>query len=268
MSFHELDFAFRPPNRRAPTDLGWLFSLNGKLGQRIPFPNMDPSIRRTIPNLLTIARVIMATAFFLIMATALWPDETKSLQLRQFWGNIAVVIFAVAATTDFADGLLARRWKVVSVFGRVMDPFGDKLLVIGTFVFLAGPGFIPIQGYSNEGDLVLSTEGGLAMTSGVRPWMVALILARELLVTSIRGVLEGMGLDFSAGASGKIKMILQSVAAPVALFVAVNPFALQSDAWCWIRDVLIWCTLAVTIWSAWPYIIRARILINPPGDSA
>ena len=228
---------------------------------------MDGSIRRTIPNLLTIARVILATAFFLIMATALWPQEGRSVELRQFWGNIAVVIFVVAAATDYADGMLARRWKVVSVFGRVMDPFGDKLLVIGTFVFLAGPGFLPIDGFTSEGKLVLETDGSLGMTSGVRPWMVALILARELLVTSIRGVLEGMGLDFSAGASGKIKMILQSVAAPVALFVAVNPFALESEVWCWTRDILIWATLAVTIWSAWPYVIRARALIGPGASS-
>ena len=259
-----------PPGRIGPADAcssrEEVYS-NEARAQRIPFLDMDRSIRRTIPNLLTVARVVLATAFFLIMATALWPNEGRSIELRQFWGNIAVVIFAVAAATDFADGLLARRWKVVSVFGRVMDPFGDKLLVIGTFVFLAGPGFLPIDGFTSEGKLILATDGSLDMTSGVRPWMVALILARELLVTSIRGVLEGMGLDFSAGASGKIKMILQSVAAPVALFVAVNPFALQSDAWTYCRDILIWCTLAVTIWSAWPYIIRARVMINP-GESS
>ncbi|MCH2162980.1 MAG: CDP-alcohol phosphatidyltransferase family protein [Phycisphaerales bacterium] len=225
---------------------------------------MSGSVRQVIPNLLTVARVLLATSFFVIMATALWPHEGLSAESRQLWGNIAVAIFVVAAFTDFADGLLARRWKVVSVFGRVMDPFGDKLLVIGAFVFLAGPAFMPYEAVGEQGSLVVGgSDGNVAMTSGVRPWMAAIILARELLVTSIRGVLEGMGLDFSAGSSGKFKMILQSMAAPLALFVAVNPFALESDAWRICRDVLIWATIVVTIWSAWPYIIRARILINP-----
>ena len=90
-----------------------------------------------IPNLLTLARVGLAGCFFAIVAVALWPKQGAGSDLadRQFWGNVAVVIFVVAAITDYVDGLLARRWKVVSVFGRVMDPFGDKLLVIGAFVF-------------------------------------------------------------------------------------------------------------------------------------
>ena len=233
------------------------------------FAPMDSQLLRTIPNLLTVARVALAAAFFIILATTLWPYEGMQASSRQFWGNIAVVIFAVAAITDFVDGLLARRWKVVSVFGRVMDPFGDKLLVIGAFVFLAGPGFMPVGSVYSEKYLVLVTDNGqLVPSTGVRPWMVAVILARELFVTSIRGVLEGMGIDFSAGWSGKGKMILQSVTAPVALFVAVNPFALDSVVWVAIRDILIWLTIIVTLWSAWPYLSRARHLLDPEKDSA
>ena len=234
------------------------------------FAGMDQRLQRSIPNLLTVTRVVLAAAFFIILATALWPHEGIDRAIRQLWGNIAVVVFAVAAFTDFVDGLLARRWKVVSVFGRVMDPFGDKLLVIGAFVFLAGPGFMPIGSVYSEKYLVLATDNGqLVPSTGVRPWMVAVILARELFVTSIRGVLEGMGIDFSAGWSGKGKMILQSVTAPVALFVAVNPFALDSVVWVAARDILVWLTVIVTLWSAWPYLSRARHLLDPRqgGDS-
>lgn len=234
---------------------------------------MDKGLRRTIPNLLTIARVVLAAAFFVILATALWPSEAMDQEKRQIWGNIAVAVFVVAAVTDYADGMLARRWKVITVFGRVMDPFGDKLLVIGAFVFLAGPGFLSAHWigsslqngsiYAEKYLLLQTTDGHVYPTSGVRPWMVAVILGRELFVTSIRGVLEGMGIDFSAGWSGKAKMVLQSVAAPVALFVAVNPFALDSLVWTTFRDILIWCTILVTLWSAWPYVSRARALLNP-----
>ena len=125
---------------------------------------------------------------------------------------------------------------------------------------------MPVGSVYAEHYLVLVTdEGHLTPTSGVRPWMVAVILARELFVTSIRGVLEGMGIDFSAGWSGKGKMILQSVAAPVALFVAVNPFALESLTWVAVRDILIWATIIVTLWSSWPYLSRARSLLDPGG---
>lgn len=226
---------------------------------------MSDSVRRMIPNLLTLARVGLAACFFAIVAVALWPKEGAGydVEARQFWGNVAVVIFVVAAITDFVDGLLARRWKVVSVFGRVMDPFGDKLLVIGAFVFLASPAFLKVTPVDGGHFLFVPFDeaGNVEMATGVRPWMVAIILARELLVTSIRGVFEGLGIDFSAGSSGKWKMALQSIAAPFALFVAVNPFAQESLNFIVVRDILIWLTILITVWSAWPYLFRARSIL-------
>lgn len=224
---------------------------------------MDERLRRAVPNLLTIARVVLAVAFFAIVAIALWPRPGVDPSMRILWGNAAVVIFAVAAFTDFADGYLARRWGVVSVFGRVMDPFGDKLLVIGTFLLLASPAFIEVTTTATGGlEIAANSDDRVRMTTGVRPWMALLILGRELLVTSIRGVLEGLGIDFSAGWSGKWKMVLQSIAAPTALFVAVNPFALESSGWVLLRDVLVWSAVIVTAWSAWPYLVRARKVIG------
>ena len=222
----------------------------------------DP-VRRQLPNLLTIARVVLSVLFFAIVAITLWPQGVVDIADRQFWGNVAVVIFIVAAATDFADGWLARRWKVVSMFGRVMDPFGDKLLVIGTFVLLASPAFLDVTTLPG-GEIAISQGPGdpATMSTGVRPWMVLVILGRELLVTSIRGMIEGMGLQFAAGWSGKWKMVLQSIAAPLALFVAVNPFALDSSGWTTVRDVVVWATVLVTAWSAIPYVIRARRLVD------
>lgn len=224
---------------------------------------MDNRFRQAIPNLLTIARVVLAVAFFAIIAIVLWPRPGIDPQARMIWGNAAVVIFAVAAFTDFADGYLARRWSVVSVFGRVMDPFGDKLLVIGTFLLLASPAFIEVTTTTTGGlEIAADADDSVRMTTGVRPWMALLILGRELLVTSIRGVFEGLGIDFSAGWSGKWKMVLQSFAAPTALFVAVNPFALESSGWVLIRDILVWSAVIVTAWSAWPYLVRARTVVR------
>lgn len=230
---------------------------------------MDDRLRRAVPNLLTIARVVLAVAFFVIVSVVLWPEPGEDPSGRQVWGNVAVVIFAIAALTDFADGYLARRWRVVSVFGRVMDPFGDKLLVIGAFVLLASPVFLEVAVTESGGfSIADDSSDRLVMTTGVRPWMALVILGRELLVTSIRGVFEGLGIDFSAGWSGKWKMVLQSIAAPTALFVAINPFALESAGWVLTRDILVWATVVVTAWSALPYLRRARRVIEGIGPEA
>ncbi len=192
-------------------------------------------IRRSIPNLLTISRIVMAVAFFAILTPIRWsPDDTGVL-------IGAMVLFVVAALTDAADGYLARRWRVISQFGRVMDPFADKLLVIGAFVLLAAPGF--------------EVEG--RQISGVESWMILVILGRELLVTSIRGVLESQGISFPATWSGKWKMILQSVCVPVVLLaMAITPG--PDGTWVTVATVLVWITVVVTAWSGAPYVLNAR----------
>src|SRR5215831_10681530 len=87
---------------------------------------------RHVPNILTVSRLALAAAFFVVLSP--WQYE-KSPALRGSgpdWRLLfSAVLFVVAAITDALDGLLARRWGVVSVFGRVMDPFADKILVIG-----------------------------------------------------------------------------------------------------------------------------------------
>ena len=98
--------------------------------------------------------------------------------------------------------------------------------------------------------------------SGVAPWMVVVILARELLVTSIRGVCESRGIDFSATLTGKLKMILQSAAVPMILLVLVlglnirDPH-LDGDTAHEINRVIAWVVTVVTAWSGVPYVRRA-----------
>lgn len=193
------------------------------------------SLRAAIPNLLTISRLLLAVLFFILLSVVdLAADHRPALVA-------AAALFTIAALTDALDGFLARRWKVVSRFGRVMDPFADKLLVLGAFVLLAGPRF------SISGEQV----------TGVAPWMAVAILARELLVTSLRGVLESSGVDFSATASGKIKMFAQSCAVPgILLLIAFNAPA-EVGAWRSINLAIAWAVVIITAWSGLPYITRA-----------
>lgn len=226
---------------------------------------------RYMPNVLTLSRVGLAAAFFAVLTP--WRYVESPLIGKppavDPWLVAATVLFILAAITDAVDGHLARRWNVVSAFGRVMDPFADKLLIIGAFIYLAGPGFM----YQVVPPGATAKQVFRALTlpvTGVTPWMVITILGRELLVTSIRAVIEGRGGKFPATMSGKLKMILQSVCVPaVLILVNVPQDAGPMEGWTrpWILT-LVWVTVAATAWSAVPYIMRAMRAMRDeePGE--
>lgn len=205
--------------------------------------------RKNIPNLLTMLRLVLAAAFFVVLAYYKFDHDRYTLLLP------AIVLFIFAAVTDWLDGLLARRWQVESKFGRIMDPFCDKVLILGALCFLAGPGFGIYEWVSDDGSAKLSST----QVSGFYPWMLVVILSRELLVTGIRGELEGSGHKFGANVWGKLKMILQSIVVPIVLLIVylmdsefqfVNRLTLP-------RNILIYATIVVTVLSGLPYVTGA-----------
>lgn len=191
---------------------------------------------RNLPNLLTCFRLVLAVAFVAILSLASRADAALLT---------AAAVFVVAAITDAVDGWLARRLNAITPFGRVMDPLADKVLVLAAFVLLAGP---------------LFHDSGRQL-SGVQPWMAVVILARELVVTSLRGLAESRGVDFSATASGKAKMIAQSIAVPAILTIT----ALRADEGAGINTVIAWTTTLITVWSGAPYVARALPLLREPA---
>lgn len=200
---------------------------------------------RNLPNMLTIARAVLAAIFFVILNLYRYPHGPA----WAIWTGFG--LFIVAAITDALDGYLARKWKVESQFGRIMDPFCDKVLVLGAFIYLAGPRFV-------DPSVSISADSGFFpanMVSGVYPWMVALILARELLVTGIRGELEAKGIKFGANWWGKAKFILQAIIVPFLLFfVAMDPNESGHEWMATTRDILVYATVIVTVVSGWPYV--------------
>lgn len=199
---------------------------------------------KQLPNVLTLLRLVLASCFFLTLNQYryLGAENPQSLVM---WS--AIVLFCLGALTDILDGHLARKWKVESVFGRIMDPFCDKVLIIGAFIYLAGPRFIIPE----------KADHFYNMITGVYPWMVVVILSRELLVTGIRGELEAMGINAGANIWGKLKMMFQSVVVPfILLFVWIDP---ERVTWLgWVRDVLVYMTVIITILSGLPYVIGGR----------
>jgi CDP-diacylglycerol--glycerol-3-phosphate 3-phosphatidyltransferase len=207
--------------------------------------------RRWLPNALTALRLVIAVLFFVQLAVWSYPIrdllvDPKVTPKEPVWRYlIAAVLFGLAALTDALDGPLARRWQVVSKFGRVMDPFADKVLVVGAFVMLAGPQFAFER-----------PDGSHFQVSGVTPWMVVVILGRELLVTSIRAVAEEDGVDFSAGWSGKAKMILQACVIPFILILLGITEVREGYVWRRVIDVAVWVTVIVTVISGVPYVVK------------
>ncbi len=217
----------------------------------------QPDRKVHIPNLLTIARVILAWVFVGLLSGV----ESRSISAEPTdidrLGEIAhpssgliiaaTVVFIIAAITDALDGHLARKWNAVTRFGRIMDPMADKLLVLGGFVMLATPAF--------QAEILLSDQ--TIQLSGVAGWMVVAMMLRELLVTSIRGVYEADGVDFSAGSLGKAKMILQSICIPIVLLIVALGSPSSGSTGRLIIVLLVWATLITTLLSGIPYIFQA-----------
>ena len=208
---------------------------------------MPDEVRRHLPNALTVLRVLLAAAFFAALNAYRYPH------LHADWANVAIGLFIAAALTDAFDGYLARRWHVESVFGRIMDPFCDKVLIIGAFMYLTGPRFAY--------ERVVDGVPLISMATAIYPWMVVVILARELLVTGIRGIVESEGIAFGSNWSGKAKMILQCFAVPIILFLVVNYQPLE-NAWAMhMCQALAYVTVIVTVWSGLPYIFGLRRML-------
>jgi CDP-diacylglycerol--glycerol-3-phosphate 3-phosphatidyltransferase len=184
-----------------------------------------------LPNQLTTLRLLLAVVMFGLIV---WEHYLAAL-----------VLFVIAAGTDWLDGYFARKWNQVTTLGRILDPFADKVIVCGAFIFLVAP-------------------MAHAPWWGLRAWMVVVIVARELLVTALRSFVEDRGGDFSAKMSGKLKMVLQCVAAGVCLFFLTYPDAgHEAPPWVWgAMAVSLWSAVALTVFSGVAYVLIAARMIR------
>ena len=195
-----------------------------------------------LPNQITIARLGLAIVFFVLLS------QYSQRQPQPGLLDVAVVLFIVAASTDILDGYLARKRGQVTALGRVLDPLVDKVLVCGTFILFVGPQFVDDAGHN---------------VTEVTAWMVVVIVGRELLVTGLRGFSESMGKSFGASVYGKLKMWMQSIAAPAILFIVAH-----EQAWGWgdsartVKATLVWLTVIITVLSTIHYLIRSRYILE------
>jgi CDP-diacylglycerol--glycerol-3-phosphate 3-phosphatidyltransferase len=200
--------------------------------------------KSALPNLLTVLRLVLTLVMFACFAAVAWVQEQGAnmdqamifLILR-----VALASFVIAAVTDFLDGWLARRWKVESLFGAILDPIADKILVCA-----AALGLIAVH---------------------VQPPVlipIGIILFREFAVSALREVLAPRGLILKVTALAKIKTALQLVAlgalmvawfAPAyGLHLTIDQFRLMAYG----AHGLIWLAAAVTLWTGVEYGLSAN----------
>lgn len=172
-----------------------------------------------VPNALSAIRFVLAMIVCALIETEYYTT--------------AMICFLVAASTDWMDGYWARKYNQVTKLGRILDPFVDKIIIAGAMIALVG-----------------------ATGSGMAPWMATVVIGRELLVTSLRGLIEGQGGDFSAKQLGKWKMVAQC-AAVVACLLVLRQLPDAPEWLLWTRTILVWFSVAITIASGVDYIFTA-----------
>jgi CDP-diacylglycerol---glycerol-3-phosphate 3-phosphatidyltransferase len=182
-----------------------------------------------VPNILTLSRLPLAAALFICISYEAW--------------FAALVVFGIAALTDWIDGWWARRFNQQSTFGRVFDPLTDKILLGGAFIFL-----VPVR------------------ESEMKAWMATVVICRELLITGVRGYVESLGKKFGADWFGKLKTVLQCIS----LAVILGVLSVRGQSWAEshldllkaLQFALLYAMLAATVGSGVQYCWRAVWLLR------
>ncbi len=178
----------------------------------------------TTPNLLTLVRIGTVP---LLVGLLLFPGPVPSA-----W---AAAVFFAATITDFLDGYIARNYGCGSTVGKFLDPLADKLVVTAALIMLSGMQRVP----------------------RVPPWMVVVLVSREILVTGLRAVAAAEGRIMGAEELGKYKMALQAIAIQ-GLLIHYTYFHIDFFA---AGLFVLWIAMVVTIWSGVEYFVKAFRLL-------
>ncbi|MBE5921493.1 MAG: CDP-diacylglycerol--glycerol-3-phosphate 3-phosphatidyltransferase [Lachnospiraceae bacterium] len=177
-----------------------------------------------LPNKLTVLRVALIPFFVLCMMLPFGDGLNRYL---------AVVIFIIASLTDLLDGKIARKYNLVTNFGKFMDPLADKLLVCSALICLSG--------------------------SQIPAWIVIIIISREFIVSGFRLIASDQGLVLAAGWWGKCKTVCQMIM--VILLIVNFDFSFINV----VEQILIYLSLALTIISMVDYIWQNREVLTKGG---
>jgi CDP-diacylglycerol--glycerol-3-phosphate 3-phosphatidyltransferase len=195
-----------------------------------------------IPNLLTMFRIALIVPFMFFMDAELSDPDSMS----NFW---AFWIFTVATVTDWVDGILARRWNLVTPLGKLLDPLADKLLVACALVQLA-------VYHGIHPDVHTLFQGIKFNVIGVPAWAAAVIIARELAVTGLRGIAGAEGMVIQASSGGKWKTVIQFIALGGLILQGTVPGTATIPVFGdigFIAYLCLWVAVVLTGWSGIAY---------------
>ncbi len=188
-----------------------------------------------VPNRISMARLVLSLLVF-----ALVP-------LGWYWAGL--IVFVIAASTDWVDGWWARKYNQVSKLGRILDPFCDKILICGVFILLA--------------EAMVEFPWWMRITG----WIAVIVVGRELLVTVLRSLIEQSGGDFSAKMAGKLKMWFQCIAAGACLLaLALKTSSSENATPTWLVVAMtgsIWLAVISTVYSGAEYVVAASKYFSP-----
>lgn len=192
-------------------------------------------MKLNLPNKITLFRFVVSF-FLFILLVILTHQRISGLYIAAF------ALFMVGAFSDFLDGYIARKYKLVTRFGSIVDPFADKVLVCGTFIMM------------------------IDLSDFITGWYVLVIVIRELGITALRAHMESLGTAFPAKMPGKIKMLGQCMAIPAVLVYEAFAESMSealATGWEWLMVILLGITLFFTIYSGIAYLFIAfRLLKN------
>lgn len=184
-----------------------------------------------VPNVLSTLRLLLAVVVFALLPWQMYQTTAAAL-----------VVFVIAAGTDWIDGYWARRFNQVTKVGRMLDPFVDKVIICGAYIMLAAEQLAAGQAHF-----------------GIAGWMAVVVVSREMLVTALRSSIEQAGGDFSAKWSGKWKMVFQCLAVGAAMVCLMYSQSLTAvPAWLfWTQLLSAWVAVLITVYSGVEYIVAA-----------
>ncbi|MDP4624989.1 MAG: CDP-diacylglycerol--glycerol-3-phosphate 3-phosphatidyltransferase [Akkermansiaceae bacterium] len=193
-----------------------------------------------LPNTITLSRLFLTAGFIAFIAS------------ESTWGHLtALILFVVAAASDFLDGYLARKLNLVTPLGKLLDPLADKILVCSAFVLMSAKGICPV-------------------------WITTLIIGREFLVTGLRQIAIEAGQVLAADNLGKWKTAFQLtylIAGLIWLTLGtiegLNPFLAffqnltrpRGDG-AWLLPISLGLAVTLTVVSGWNYLWSSRYLLK------
>ena len=177
-----------------------------------------------LPNKLTLTRIILVPVFMIFVSLTTVSGSADGT-FQPVYYLIAGIIFAIASFTDFLDGHLARKWNMVTDFGKFMDPLADKLLVCSAMICLIDMDRIPA-------------------------WIVIVIISREFIISGFRLVASDNHVVIAASYWGKFKTTFQMI---MVILMIANIQALNI-----LTQIVMWIALALTIISLIDYIVKNK----------